>query len=74
DVLPISPKKYKKIAVIGPNAKDRVISGGGSAFLKASYVVTPFDGVKAGAANELKIAYTVGCYGNQTFPADIVVY
>ncbi|ESK88409.1 glycoside hydrolase family 3 protein [Moniliophthora roreri MCA 2997] len=68
EVLPISPKKYKKIAVIGPNAKDRVISGGGSAFLKASYVITPFDGIKEGAANDLEIDYTVGCYAHKYLP------
>src|SRR6266702_2155752 len=33
-VLPITPTKAKTIAVIGPNAKGTVISGGGSAALK----------------------------------------
>ncbi|KAK7060135.1 hypothetical protein VNI00_000899 [Paramarasmius palmivorus] len=63
DVLPLTPKKYKKVAVIGPNAKGRVISGGGSANLKASYVVTPLDGIKDAAGEEYEVEYEVGCYG-----------
>ncbi|EIW82269.1 glycoside hydrolase family 3 protein [Coniophora puteana RWD-64-598 SS2] len=36
----------KKIAVIGPNAKNMFFSGGGSACLKPTYVVTPLEGIK----------------------------
>ncbi|KAK7043724.1 hypothetical protein VNI00_008336 [Paramarasmius palmivorus] len=68
DILPLTPKKYKKIAVIGPNAKDRVISGGGSAFLKASYVITPFDGIKEGAGSDFEVEYAVGCYAHKYLP------
>lgn len=35
----------KSIAVIGPDAKAAVISGGGSASLAPSYTVTPFDAI-----------------------------
>ena len=53
-----------KVAVIGPNAKERVISGGGSAQLKASYVVTPYEGLVAHAPEGVEMAYEVGCYGD----------
>lgn len=64
-VLPLQPPpgKVRKIAIIGPNAKERVISGGGSAALKASYVITPFDGLTANAPKGIEFAYEVGCYG-----------
>ncbi|KAJ3009934.1 hypothetical protein NUW54_g2630 [Trametes sanguinea] len=70
-VLPIKPGKAStKIALIGPNMKERVISGGGSAALKASYVVTPYDGITANAPKGVEFDYTVGCYG-QSFEAHL---
>lgn len=70
DILPLKPEKVKKLLVVGPNAKGSVISGGGSAALKASYVITPFNGIKDGAYDSLDIRYTVGCYGEYPFFCD----
>lgn len=46
-VLPLdaSALKGKKVAIVGANAKALVLSGGGSAALKASFFVSPFQGV-----------------------------
>lgn len=63
ETLPIKRGDVKHIAVIGPNARERVISGGGSAALKASYVVTPWDGLRDQAPEGLTFEYEVGCYG-----------
>jgi beta-glucosidase len=63
ELLPLTPKKLKKIAVIGPNAKGTVISGGGSAALKPTYVITPWDGLVAGAPEGTELEYSLGCYG-----------
>ncbi len=63
NLLPLVAGKVKSLAIIGPNAKGSVISGGGSAQLKATYVVTPYAGIKVGAPKELDIDYEVGCYG-----------
>lgn len=68
--LPILPpakgKPKTKVAVIGPNAKARSISGGGSANLKPSYVVKPFDGimehVTGPGRGAFEVEYHVGCY------------
>lgn len=54
----------RRIAVIGPNAKGRVISGGGSAYLKATYIVSPWEGLLAAAPKNVKLEYSVGCYGS----------
>jgi len=64
-VLPIKAdgQKPTKIAIIGPNTKARVIAGGGSANLKATYVVTPYEGLVANKPEGAAIDYTVGCYG-----------
>jgi hypothetical protein len=61
--LPLTSQKIKKLAVIGPNARGRVISGGGSAALKASYIVTPWEGILKNAPPGIEIKYELGCYG-----------
>ena len=71
DVLPLEPKKLKKIAIIGPNAKAIVLSGGGSAALKASYFVSPYDGIVSTleqAGNGTEVIYSEGTKG--LFPSD----
>ena len=71
-VLPINkPQNGRKVkvAIIGPNAKAGIISGGGSAQLKPSYVVTPYDGLSANAPEGVELSYAVGCYGTLQSPA-----
>ncbi|KAI0668559.1 glycoside hydrolase family 3 protein [Trametes maxima] len=67
-VLPVKGEKVKRIALIGPNMKERVISGGGSAALKASYVVTPYAGIIENAPKGVEFDYTVGCYAYKYTP------
>jgi beta-glucosidase len=69
-VLPLKPQEGKKIkvAVVGPNAKGSVISGGGSAALKPTYVVTPFVGLAEMAPEGVEVSYTVGCYAHKFLP------
>lgn len=64
-VLPIKGGggRKVKVALIGPNMKERVISGGGSAALKPSYVVTPHDGLVSNAPEGVAFEYEVGTYG-----------
>ncbi|KAI5480122.1 beta-glucosidase [Pseudohyphozyma bogoriensis] len=45
ETLPIKPTKGMKIAVIGPNAKEARISGGGSASLAPTYTVSPLQAI-----------------------------
>ncbi|EIW60730.1 glycoside hydrolase family 3 protein [Trametes versicolor FP-101664 SS1] len=68
DVLPIEAKKVKRVALIGPNMKDRIISGGGSAALKASYIVTPYAGIVDNAPKGIEFDYAVGCYAYKYTP------
>ena len=66
EVLPIATKKDGskiKVAVIGPNATARIISGGGSAALKPGYTVSPLEGFTAAAPAGVEISYSLGCYG-----------
>lgn len=69
NVLPIAGgEKKTKVAVVGPNAKGYVISGGGSAALKASYVVTPFQGLEENKPDSVEISYHIGCYAHKFLP------
>lgn len=66
DILPLNPQKLKKIAVIGPNAKAIIFSGGGSAVLKTSYFINPYDGIVSAleqAGNGTEVAYSEGSRG-----------
>jgi len=60
NVLPVS-KKAKTIAVIGPNAAEAVIQGGGSANVEPPYRVTPLEGLKAALGSKVEILYEQGC-------------
>ena len=71
DILPLNPLKLRKIAIIGPNAKAIILSGGGSALLKPNYFVNPYDGIvsaleQAGSGTE--VTYSEGARGLFLFP------
>ena len=64
DILPLKPQNFKKIAIVGGNAKAIVLSGGGSASLKASYFVSPYDGIiNALAPHGVEVTYSEGARG-----------
>lgn len=63
DVLPL--KKEESVVVIGPNAKAKCSSGGGSASMTSYYVVSPYEGL----VNKLggkELEYTVGAESYKT--------
>ncbi|CAE6520641.1 unnamed protein product [Rhizoctonia solani] len=64
----VLPLKKKKLLVVGPNVQARVISGGGSAFLKPSYAVTPWDGIIAAKPEGVDVKFEVGCYAHKFLP------
>ncbi|WP_344751253.1 beta-glucosidase family protein [Gryllotalpicola koreensis] len=45
-MLPLDPGSVASIALIGPNAVEPFVQGGGSAFVNAPYLVTPEDGLR----------------------------
>ncbi len=64
-LLPLLPKG--KLAVIGPNARNAQIMGGGSAQLNPHYAISPYDGIAAvlGAEN---LVYAQGCTNHRWEP------
>ncbi|KAF5358919.1 hypothetical protein D9758_004863 [Tetrapyrgos nigripes] len=72
NVLPLKlDESVKKIAVIGPNAKFAMTSGGGSARLLESWTVSPLEGIKEwvkGAGNSAEVNYTIGVTSHKYLP------
>ncbi|KAI0697103.1 beta-glucosidase [Cerioporus squamosus] len=72
-VLPLKPKEQglKKIAIVGGNAKATVLSGGGSAALKPSFFVTPYEGIVSAlgeVASDVEITYSEGARAYMQMP------
>jgi beta-glucosidase len=64
-VLPI---QRGSVAVIGPNAKADVVTGGGSARLRPAWVVTPWEGMEQCKPAEVSLTYSLGCKGAKFLP------
>ena len=60
NLLPLSTKAVKTLAVIGPNAAVARTGGWGSSFVPPRYAVSPLDGIKARVRDSVKIAYAQG--------------
>ncbi len=61
NLLPIKLGEIKTIAVIGPNAAEMSISGGGSAFLEPPYRTNPLQALKSRLKSPVTIDYEPGC-------------
>ncbi|KAL1411913.1 hypothetical protein Q8F55_002899 [Vanrija albida] len=64
-ILPITSGK---VAVIGPNAKAAVVTGGGSAKLRSLWAVTPWDGLEGNKPADVELSYAFGCHGAKFVP------
>jgi len=63
-LLPLNLDKIRKIAVIGENAIKMMIVGGGSSSLKASYEITPLEGLLNRIGDKAEIVYARGYVGD----------
>ncbi|HEX7567256.1 MAG TPA: glycoside hydrolase family 3 C-terminal domain-containing protein [Anaerolineaceae bacterium] len=68
-VLPLFPEKIKSLAVIGMNAAQYTISGGGSAIVTPPYVVSPLQGLKTRLGKDVAIRFEPGCNNFDRIPA-----
>ncbi|TCD69223.1 hypothetical protein EIP91_008326 [Steccherinum ochraceum] len=70
--LQVSASNTPSIAIIGPNAKQAQVSGGGSAALRPTYTVSPLEGVR-NVVKELggdpgKVQYSMGSMTQKYLP------
>ena len=67
DLLPFK-SDIKNLAIIGPNAKEAQIIGGGSASLKPHYQAHPLEAFKNKLGNQTNISYAKGCHTHKYLP------
>jgi len=58
--LPLSPTGLRRVAVIGPNAANPCVQGGGAAHIRLPYTVTPLAGLRAALSSEVEIVHEPG--------------
>ncbi len=59
-LLPLNSNSISSIAVIGPNAKEAIITAGGSGFIKAYQSVSPLEGIRNKVGDKIKVKYAKG--------------
>ena len=60
-LLPIIKNEINSVAVIGYNALEARIGGGGSSYLEPPKRVSPLNAIKAEVGEDVKIVYEAGC-------------
>ncbi len=60
-LLPLDMKDIKTIAVIGPNAREARLGGGGSASVTACHTVSPLDGIRNYCLDPVRVLFEEGC-------------
>ncbi|KAI1453760.1 beta-glucosidase B [Annulohypoxylon moriforme] len=71
DVLPLQPKKIKKLAILGPNAKKPTTGGTGSAAVNPYYITNPYDSISAAVLQQnpdIQISFSKGILTNMQPP------
>lgn len=64
-VLPMRKTEVGHLAVIGPNAAEARVMGGGSAQIAAHYKISPLEGIREALSNANSIHYAAGCRNNR---------
>ena len=61
NILPLKAQEIRSIAVVGPNAMEARIGGGGSSTVTPPYSVSPMEGLKNKADGKIDIQFAQGC-------------
>lgn len=59
-LLPLDAQKLKSVAVIGPDADNASAAGGGSSLVNPTYTVSPLEGIRNLAGNNIVVEYAAG--------------
>jgi beta-glucosidase len=60
-VLPLDIDDIESLAVIGPNAREARLGGGGSASVTACHTVCPLDGIRNHCKDSVRVLFEEGC-------------
>lgn len=64
NLLPLTPGKVKRVAVVGENAVKMMTVGGGSSSLKVRYELSPLDGLRETFGDDVEVVYARGYVGD----------
>jgi beta-glucosidase len=64
-ILPLDKSALDRIAVLGPNAEEARVMGGGSAQINAHYKVSPLQGIRAALAGANSVSHARGVQINR---------
>ncbi len=68
-VLPVEPDRVRRIAVIGPNAREARFLGGGSALVFPPATVSPLAGLIAAFGPDIEVTYCLGARAHERVSA-----
>ncbi len=68
-LLPFDETALERVAVIGPNAAEARIGGGGSSYLEPPYRVSPLEGLRTRLGDDVDVRYAQGCDNFVVLPA-----
>ncbi len=64
-ILPLDKTALDRIAVLGPNAAEPRVMGGGSAQINAHYKVSPLDGIRTALSGTNRVIHLKACRNNR---------
>lgn len=67
-VLPLEPARLRRVAVVGPNAADAQIMGGGSAALRSHPATGPVDALREALGPGVEVVHEPGCDNRRRTP------
>ncbi|WP_438024079.1 beta-glucosidase [Sorangium sp. So ce233] len=65
DALPLDASTLQRVAVIGPNAAEGRIQGGGSASVHPHYAVSPLEGLRAALGHRVEVRHALGARSHE---------
>jgi beta-glucosidase len=67
-VLPLAPERLGTLAVIGPNAVDARLMGGGSSAVRPHHITSPAEAIAARLGDGVKVVVEQGCHNDKQLP------
>lgn len=64
-ILPLDKTALDRIAILGPNAAEPRVMGGGSAQINAHYKVSPLEGIKSALTGTNRVMHLKACRNNR---------
>ncbi|HZE41581.1 MAG TPA: glycoside hydrolase family 3 C-terminal domain-containing protein [Stackebrandtia sp.] len=67
-MLPVAARTVSSVALVGPNAADAFLQGGGSCFVRPDHVVSPLEGLREFLGSDVPVSLHRGGYARPHLP------